>query len=60
MDLKLLEAQGFIEKASFAGGQITSNLSRAQRDLCTAQAPFLREFPEKFILAIEFGRNDGK
>jgi uncharacterized protein (UPF0332 family) len=38
MDLKRLEAQGFIEKASFSSGQIKSNLNRAQRDLRTAKA----------------------
>ncbi len=38
MDLKRFEAQGLIEKAKFSGGQIKSNLSRAQRDLRTAKA----------------------
>ena len=38
MDLKRLEAQGFIEKANFSGNQITSNLNRAERDLRTAKA----------------------
>jgi len=38
MDLKRLETQGFIEKGNFSGGQITSNLNRAQRDLRTAKA----------------------
>ncbi len=38
MDLKRLEAQGNIEKASFSAGQIKSNLNRAQRDLHTAKA----------------------
>jgi len=38
MDLKRLEAQGLIEKASFSTKQITSNLNRAQRDLRTAKA----------------------
>lgn len=36
--MKRLEAQGFIEKASFSSGQIKSNLNRAQRDLRTAKA----------------------
>ena len=36
--MKLLEAQGLIEKAKFSGRQITSNLNRAQRDLRTAKA----------------------
>jgi hypothetical protein len=35
MDLKNLEAQGLIEKASFNPKQIMSNLNRAQRDLRT-------------------------
>ena len=38
MDLKRFEAQGFIEKANFSVGQITSNLNRAKRDLHTAKA----------------------
>jgi uncharacterized protein (UPF0332 family) len=38
MDLKRLEAQGHIEKASLSSGQIKSNLNRAQRDLHTAKA----------------------
>ena len=38
MDLKRLEAQRLIEKASFSFKQITSNLNRAQRDLRTAKA----------------------
>ncbi len=38
MDLKRFEAQGFIERANFSGGQIKSNLNRAQRDLRTAKA----------------------
>jgi uncharacterized protein (UPF0332 family) len=38
MDLKRLEAQGSIEKASVSAKQITSNLNRAQRDLRTAKA----------------------
>jgi uncharacterized protein (UPF0332 family) len=38
MDLKLLEAQHLIEKGKFSGRQITSNLTRAQRDLRTAKA----------------------
>jgi len=38
MDLKNLEAQGLIEKASFNPKQIISNLNRAQRDLRTAKA----------------------
>lgn len=36
--MKRLETQGFIEKGNFSGGQITSNLNRAQRDLRTAKA----------------------
>lgn len=38
MDLKRFEAQGLIEKANFTGGQIKSNLNRAERDLHTAKA----------------------
>ncbi|NWF57204.1 MAG: HEPN domain-containing protein [Syntrophaceae bacterium] len=38
MDLKRLEAQGYIEKANFSSGQIKSNLNRAQLDLRTAKA----------------------
>ena len=38
MDLKLLEAQGLIEKANFSVGQIKANLGRARRDLLTAKA----------------------
>lgn len=38
MDLKRLEAQGFIEKVKFSERQVTSNLSRSQRDLRTAKA----------------------
>ncbi len=38
MDLRRLEAQGFIEKAKFSHQQIESNLKRAQRDLRTTNA----------------------
>jgi len=38
VDLKRLETQGHVEKASFSAGQIKSNLNRAQRDLRTAKA----------------------
>jgi uncharacterized protein (UPF0332 family) len=38
VDLKRFEAQGLIEKAKSSGGQISSNLNRAQRDLHTAKA----------------------
>jgi uncharacterized protein (UPF0332 family) len=38
MDLKRLEAQGFIQKAHLSSGQIKSNLNQAQRDLRTAKA----------------------
>jgi uncharacterized protein (UPF0332 family) len=45
MDLKRLEAQGLIERASFSVKQIKSNLDRARHDLVTAKAN-LRIDPE--------------
>ncbi|MCL5966987.1 MAG: HEPN domain-containing protein [Deltaproteobacteria bacterium] len=36
--LRTLESQGSIEKATFGAGQISSNLSRARKDLLTAKA----------------------
>ncbi len=38
MDLKQLEAQGLMEKASFNDKQILANLGRARRDLITSKA----------------------
>ena len=52
MDLKRLEAQGLIEKAKFSGGQIKSNLNRAQRDLRTARANL--EIDEEWAYTIAY------
>lgn len=38
MDLKQLEAQGLIEKASLSDKQVLSNLDRARKDLVTSKA----------------------
>ena len=38
MDLKQLEAQGLIEKASFSDRQVLANLSRARKDLVMSKA----------------------
>ncbi len=46
MDLERLEAQSLIEKGTFSGGQIKSNLNRAQHDLRTAKTNL--EIPPRF------------
>jgi hypothetical protein len=38
MDLKQLEAQGLIEKASLSDKQVLANLARARKDLVTSKA----------------------
>lgn len=38
VDLKRLEAQGFIEKVSLSHQQVTANLTRARKDLIVAKA----------------------
>lgn len=52
IDLKRLESQGAIEKATFSDKQIASNINRAQKDLITAMANL--EIDEEWSYTISY------